>query len=203
MNTMVPLFHIRSWIMWFVFTIVLTAYLLVFFFVTHVAWPSLLLSIVLTVYAYGIWICALNRIVHNDEYVAPPSPLIPLFDMIALFLITVIHNMALYAAVALMAPDSYLGIEVPSGDLARWRVLWLSFYLAMDTTVIAGSGGVNPNAASNALVGFIPVVFNYIQGMLFYTVIGWGTVYMIQRYGKERGKRTERFISQKTSVKNK
>jgi hypothetical protein len=67
--------------------------------------------------------------------------------------------------------------------------------LAVDTTVIAGSGGVNPNASSDTLVGFIPVVFNYVQGMLFYTIIGWGTIYMIQRYGQERRKQAGRITA--------
>lgn len=203
---MISFFHIRSWITWIVFLIVLTAYFLVFFLVTHVAWPCLLISIVLTIYVYGIWLCALKRIIYNDEYNTPSSPMVPVFDMIALFLITVLHNMSLYAAVALMAPDSYLGIGIPSGggadEIARWRVLWLSFYLAVDISVIAGSGGVNPNASSSILVGFIPVILNYAQGLLFYTVIGWGTVYMIQRYGKEHRKPMEKLTSRKFRVKN-
>ena len=169
------LVHTRSWLTWTIISILLLVYLLVFFLATNVAWPLLVISLVLTFYTYGIWLCAIKRIVYNSEYHVPFSPWIPIFDFISIFLLTILHNMMLYAAIALMDTDAYLGIEEVPGT-ERWRVLLLSLYLAVDTTVIAGSGAVNPNTDSDTLIGFIPIILNYVQGMLLYVIIGWGTV---------------------------
>ena len=175
-------FFARGVLTWALFSIESTTWALLFFFV-DAGWPSFLVSLVLTIHVYGIWIYSTRRLIRNSEYRSPETPWIPIVGLILLVATAIVHNTALYASIALMDPDAYIGI--PSDSIARWRVLYLSLYLAVDTTVIAGSGAVNPNPASELLVGFIPMIFNYLQGVLLYIIIGWGTIFMIQRYGKD------------------
>jgi hypothetical protein len=121
----------------------------------------LAVAIVVSLYAYCIWGYLMFRYLYEYAFKPPWSPLLPLYDFLALYTVTVIQNMA---------------------DIDRWQILYLSFFLATETLSALGTGSIFANPFITESVGFIPVWIESIQALLMFTFIGWGSAREISRY---------------------
>jgi hypothetical protein len=140
----------------------------------------LVVAILVSLYAYCIWGYLLFRYLYEYAFKPPWSPLLPLYDFLALYTVTVIQNMALYSSIALLQNSAFIGID--ANDIDRWQILYLSFFLATETLSALGTGSIFANPFITESVGFIPVWIESIQALLMFTFIGWGSAREITRY---------------------
>ena len=164
-----------------IFTLV---YLLVFFLVESTGWPAFIIGVLFSIYSYAVWIFLTYRIAFQYDYAIPRSPLLPLFTFVALYVITIAHNAALYSGIATLEKNAFIGIDAPNEP--RWRILYLSIFLATETLSALGTGSIFANPFINDAVGFIPIWLESIQALLMFTWIGWGLTQMAMRSGKKK-----------------
>ena len=168
---------------WLITLFTFVAFLLVFIFCTKFWWISLVICILFNLYAYSVWFHTIYRMVNVQKYKFRSATMILVVDFFFIFIITVLQNTCIYSVISLIDKNAFVGLEITKlTPINNLRTLFLCWYLATDTSVMAGSGAINPNYNSETLLGFLFISLNYIQGIFIYIIISFGLTRALQKH---------------------
>jgi hypothetical protein len=169
-------------------TLGLVVFLLLFFLVES-GWAALGWAIPVNLYTYAVIGHLIYTILYEHIQPRPRSPLVPLLEGILVYAYMVIHNMLLYAGIAILQPASFFGIRP---EFARWHVLKNAFFLSTETASALGTGSIFANPFPPEAIGFLAVWINSVETILLFTVIGPGLFKRVTRYNVLRTIRARR-----------
>lgn len=147
------------------------AVFLLLFFLVESGFGALGIAIPVNVYVYMVVGYLIYTLLYEYRQPKPRSPLVPLLEGILIYIYMVVQNTILYAAIGLVQPDSFFGINP---DFPRWQLLKNAFFLATETTAALGTGSIFSNPFPPAGISFLPVWINSMETLLLFTVIGPG-----------------------------
>lgn len=148
-------------------------YLLLDLFLKTPDWAPLIPALFFYSYVWGIWILFLFSLFGKQR---KENESILLADLFILYAFTLLQYTTIYATVARIDENSFIGIP---GDAKPITRIGLSLFLAMETMAALGTGAIFANKES--VWGFIPIAIQSIQSILFIGLIVAKVLIVTQR----------------------